>query len=114
MSQAGVRQVILAGEVLSLRMGQDAGDFDAIENYARSVIERLVKLDSPEVKKQILLAVLVLASEVVKLRGETNRLQKSEAELEHRLAELCSLIQETMDNSPQNGALAAEFRTPTL
>jgi hypothetical protein len=109
MTQGNVRQVILAGEVLSLRMSTDAEEFEAVESYARSVLDRLVKLDSPEVKKQILLSVLVLASEVVKLRRENARMQKTDDEIENRLRELSTLIAGTLED----GTSVAELRTPT-
>lgn len=96
MSTGQLKQVILAGEVLQIKVN-DASEFEAVEAYAKATLDRFVRIDSPDSKKQILLAVMVLCSEVLKLRKQLESRQEMDEKGVTQLNELLSLITDTLE-----------------
>lgn len=95
MSTAQLKQVILAGEVLQIRVNESS-DLDAVEAYAKATLDRYVKVDDPNAKKQILLAVLVLCSEILKLKNQLEERQEFEEKSVTQVSELLTLITDTL------------------
>ena len=93
MAAIASQEISLLGENFSIRTDLPPEKLKAAMSYANQVLDKLVKKDGADARRQILLSVLFLSQEVLQYKAESQNLKNRVENLDNRILELSSLFE---------------------
>ena len=96
MSDSGmqIRRVKLLGERLTLRTDLSSDELETIEAFAQEKLQRFQIPNSPDPKRQLLLAALHMAGEILELRQKNHKLNELQSKSSDITRELLTRLED--------------------